>query len=492
MTRRSLLSLSVLAVLAAGCAPAVREPVPTAPSPDAPVEREQPPAPGPLRPYRLPPLEEFTLANGVRVVVVQQSAMPLVTGRIIVDAGALHEPAAKNGLAVLTGSLLSEGTRALTGPELAQRMEQLGAQLQTGGALTAAFASVTALKSAFPEAMRLAATTVTEPSFPAGEFDRIRAQAVASFRQGRATVEGLASEAFSRAVYAPEAPYGRPPAGTAATLQGLTRDDVLEWHRTRYAPETTTLLLVGDISAPEARRLAEATLGGWRKAAPRTAAPANPLRPVQGTRVILVDRPGSVQSAIRVGQGAMGADDPEFFRMTALSHVLGGGFNARINQNLRERHGWTYGAFTNFSALRGAGTFAISSSVRTNATDSALVESVKEYRQVVREPVPPDELHGALNNLVGSFPASVQTVQGLAQRMQSVILYGLPLDYYATYRERLAAVTPEDVMQVGRSRLDPEALTIVVAGDLAAIEAPIRALNLGTVEVWTPDGERVR
>jgi zinc protease len=219
---------------------------------------------------------------------------------------------------------------------------------------------------------------------------------------------------------------------------------------------------------------------------------ANPAQPVTGTRVILVDRPGSVQSAIRVGQVGIGADDPDFLRLTALSQVLGGAFNSRINQNLRERHGWTYGAFTNFNALRGTGTFMITSSVRTTATDSALVEAVREYRTIASQPIPPDELRGALSNLVGSFPSSVQSVQGLAQRMQTVLLYDLPLDYYAQYLEGLARLGPEDVLDVARRRLTPDAITVVVAGDLNAIEEPVRALGLGAVEVWSPAGERVR
>ena len=210
------------------------------------------------------------------------------------------------------------------------------------------------------------------------------------------------------------------------------------------------------------------------------------------TRVVLVDRPGSVQSHIRIGVGSPGAEDTDVIRLQTLTQVLGGSFAARINQNLRERHGWTYGAFANLNLLRGAGILLINSSVRTNATDSAVAESVREFRRLVDEAVPDAEMTAATGNLVGSFPTSVQTVQGLAQRMQNLIVWGLPLDYYGSYRERLAAVTAADVATVGRARLDPDALTVVVAGDLAQIEAPIRALNLGDVEVWSPAGERVR
>lgn len=447
---------------------------------------------GAPNPYRLPPVEEFRLENGLRVVVVRQSSLPLVTARLILDAGAEHEPAAQNGLAVLAANLIPEGTAELSGPDLAERMERLGAQFQTGAGQNLAFASVTALKPVFAEALGLAAGAVMAPAVPEREFERVRQQAVTSYVAAQSTVEGLGNETFWRAVFVPGSPYARPSAGTAATLGTLTRDDVLGWHGRMYVPGNATLLFVGDVTADEARRLARDAFGGWRGETPRLTRSLNPLRPAERTRIVLVDRPGSVQSHIRIGVGSPGAEDPDLVRLQVLTHVLGGTFAARINQNLRERHGWTYGAFAGYNPLRGAGILLISSSVRTNATDSAVAESVREFRRLVEEPVPVEELAGATGNLVGSFPTSVQTVQGLAQRMQNLLVWGLPLDYYGTYRERLAAVTAADLADVGRARVDPGALTVVVAGDLAQIEAPIRALNLGDVEVWTPAGERVR
>lgn len=452
----------------------------------------QQPALGTPTPYRLPPVEDFRLANGMRVVVVRQASMPLVTARLIVDAGAEHEPAAQNGLAVLTANLLPEGTARVSGPELAERMERMGAQFQTGAGQNLAFVSVTALKPVFAEALGLAADAVTAPAIPEGDFERVRQQGITGYVSNQATAEGLGTETFWRAIFAPEAPYARPSGGTAATLGTLTRDDVLRWHRRMYVPGNATLLLVGDVTADEARRLAQDAFGGWSGAAPSLTRAANPARPVQRTRVVLVDRPGSVQSAIRIGMASAGAEDADVVRLQVLTQVLGGAFNARINQNLRERHGWTYGAFANFNPLRGAGTLLISSSVRTNATDSAVAESVREFGRLVNEAVPGDELTSATGNLVGSFPTSVQTVQGLAGRMQNLLVWGLPLDYYGTYRERLGAVSAADVGTVGRARIDPGALVIVVAGDLAQVEAPLRALNLGDVEVWSPAGERLR
>lgn len=451
-----------------------------------------PPPPGPLRPYVFPPVEEFQLPNGLRVILVQKHTLPVVEGRLILDAGAMREPAAKNGLASLTGSLLSEGTGTMTGADIARAMDALGAQYLTGANFTAAFADVVALKTVFPKALALTARIVSAPSFPAGEVSRVKNQAVAGYQQGHARTAGLASDAFVRAAFDSAAPFSRPASGNPSTIGGLTRDDVVNWHRTMYAPSAATLLLVGDLMPAEARSVTQQAYGSWT--APRTAlAPVeNPIRPSSGTRVILVDRPGSVQSSIIIGQPGFRATDPDYLNMVVLNHILGGGFNNRVNLNLREKHGYSYGAGSVLDLRPGSGVFRIASDVRTTATDSALVEAVNEYRRIAIEAVPAQELQGAVNNLVSSFPNSVQSVQGLTRRIQQLIEWGLPVDFYATYRERLAAVTPEDVRRVAASRLTPDNLIVVVAGDLSKIEAPIRARNLGTVEVWDQSGTKVR
>jgi zinc protease len=451
-----------------------------------------PPPPGPLRPFRVPTPEEFTLGNGLRVVVVNQPALPIVNARVIVKAGSVYEPAEKNGVAALTAALLDEGAAGMTGSQIAQRMERLGAQFGTGGGYASAFATVTALKPAVAEALELAGRTLMQPTFPAEEFARVRTQTIAGYVQNQSTVEGLADEAFSRALFQPEAPYSRPSSGRRATLEALTLQDVQEWHRRMYSPRNAILLLVGDVSTAEARQIAQRALGSWTGPEVQLPAVSNPVQPVSGTRVILVDRPGSVQSGVYVGQATLGYGDPDYFPMMTLSEVLGGGFKARINMNLRERRGWTYGAFTQFSPRSQVGQFAISTAVRTNATDSAVAEAVREYRRIATEAVPAEELASTISNVTGSFPNSVQTVQQLAGRIETLLLYGLPLDFWSSYRERAAAVTAADIARVGGSKVTPNAVTVVVAGDLSKIEAPIRALNLGTVEVWDANGTKVR
>lgn len=454
-------------------------------------QQATPPGPGPLRPYVFPKIAQFTLPNGMSVVLVEKHTLPIISSRIILDAGAMREPADKGGIANLTATLLSEGTRDMSGSEIARRMDALGASYGTAGGFSAAFVDLTALKNVYGEALQIAAKTITEPSFPETEFTRAKSEAIAAYLQGHARVDGLAADAFYKAAFDAGAPISRPPGGTQATLSGLTRDDVLNWAKTMYAPSRATVLVVGDIDSAGARGILEKAFGNWNASVPGLPPVSNPVNTATGTRVIIIDRPASVQSALAIGRGGFLATDPDYVTMLALNQVLGGAGSSRLNLNLREAHGYTYGAFSTLELRRGGGTFRVVTSVRTNATDSAVVEALKEYRRIVAQPVPDSELKSFVGNLIASFPNTVQTVQGLQARLQNLILWGLPPDFYKTYRERLAAVTSADVL-MSAARLDPNDVIVVVAGDASKIEAPLRALNLGTVEVWDSSGNKVR
>lgn len=452
----------------------------------------KPPAPGPLRPYVVPPVNIQTLPNGMRIAVIEKHSLPVVTARIQVDAGAVREPANKAGLAVLTTSLLSEGTSELTGAQIAERMADLGATFGTSGTFGSAAASVTSLTDVFPKALALAATTVTKPAFAESEFNRIKAASIAAYERAMSQGANVASKVFVQSVYDENTPYARLNSGTKASLSGITRDDVANWHRTMYSPATTTVMLVGDITPAQARAAVESAFAGWNSPAPTLPALQNKARTVSGTRIILVDRPGSVQTSMSIGQAVPAWDSPEYFAILAANQVLGGSVSARLNANLREKHGWTYGAFSGYNPLAGVGALTVNSEVRTNATDSAIAETVREIRRLTSEAVAAEEMRDQMNNIVSSFPSSVQTVQGLMGRLTNVITYGLAPNFYNTYRERVAALTANDIARVGKSVFTPNDLTIVAVGDLKSIEAPIRALNLGTVEVWDVDGKKLR
>lgn len=459
-----------------------------APPATAGAQMQQPPGPGPLRPYVFPKIEQFTLANGMKVVLVEKHTLPIIASRIILDAGSMRDPGSKAGLANITAALLSEGTKDLSGAEIARRMDNLGAQFGTGGGYSVAFVDLTALKSVYGEALTLAAKTILEPSFPQNEFDRAKNQAIAAFAQSHSRTAGLASDAFLMAAFDSSASFARP---AGLTLPTLTREDVLNWAKTMYSPTTTTVLMVGDITAAEARAALTRAFSGWNVPAPALPPISNPINSAKGIRVVLVDRPASVQSTIIIGRPGFMATDADYLAMLAVNHVLGGAVSSRLNTNLREKHAFTYGAFSGLDLRRGAGAFRLTAEVRTNATDSAIVEALNEYRRIVSEPVPQAELKGYLNNLVSGFPNAVQTVQGLQGRLQGLIVWGLPLDFYATYRERLAALGPADVTSAA-AKLSPNDVIVVAAGDLSKIEAPIRALNLGTVEVRDAAGKKIR
>jgi len=469
-------------------------PAPTAQAAATPAARQPqstPPDPAPLRPWRFPEIREGTLANGMRLILVEKHTLPIVTARVMFDAGALREPAAKSGLAALTGNLLREGTPELGGAEISTRMERMGAQFGTVGTFSMSYIELTALPEVFPEALALAASTVTSPTFPESEFERVRAEMIADYHQTMARVEGIADRIFYQAAFRREAPYSRSSFGTEKTLSTITREDVMQWHRERYSPATATVLVVGAIDEAGARRVIEQAFAGWSAPARREPVPSNPATERTGTRIILVDRPGSVQSAILIGQQTPLPTSPDYIPLLATTHVLGGGFSSRLNMNLREQHGFTYGAFGGLDLRRGGSALTLSSSVRTSATDSALVEALREYRRIVQEPVPVEELRGFVNNLAASFPSSTQTVQELRTRLQNLELWGLPLDFYETYRERLTALTPSDIQAAARRHVTPDRALVVIAGDLSRIEDAIRGRNLGEVEIWDMEGNRI-
>ena len=373
----------------------------------------------------------------------------------------------------------------MTGADIARAMDALGAQYSTGAGFSTSFADVVALKNVFPQAMQLAAKTVIAPSFPG---DRIHS----SEEPGAG---GVSAESRARRWPGGGCVHSRGVRQHRAVLASGQRHSGHDWcadarRCSQLAPDDVRAV-GGDTAAGRrhhSRRGALAGAAGVREMDGHARGVASgrriQARTSSGTRVILLDRPGSVQSSIVIGQPGFRATDPDYLTMVALNHVLGGGFSSRMNMNLREKHGYTYGAFSGLDLRPGAGAFRANSEVRTNATDSALVEAIGEYRRIASDAVPASELQGMVNNLVSGFPNSVQSVQGLSASLQNLIVWGLPMDFYTTYRERLAAVTPDDVKRVAASRLTPDNVIVVVAGDLSKIEAPIRARNLGTVEVW--------
>ncbi|HEY0776542.1 MAG TPA: pitrilysin family protein [Gemmatirosa sp.] len=439
---------------------------------------------GPPKVLHLPPAAERRLPNGLRLVVVEKHELPLADFALVVGTGTEADPAGREGLATMTAALLDEGTATRSSLQIADQAAYLGVSLHTGAGWDASEVVLHTPTAQMDSALALMADVTTRASFPTTELERLRTQRLTGLLQLRDRGPSIANRAFAQAVFGAGHPYGRPSDGTEASTRALTRDDVQRFYANAWRPDNATLVVVGDVTPEDVARRAERAFGAWRAPAGVTlAAPIAPAAPAPGAaRVVLIDKPGAPQSSVRIGMPSASRATPDYFPLVVLNTVLGGSFTSRLNQNLRETHGYTYGAGSEFELRRAAGPFVSSAEVTGTKTDSALVEFMKELR-AIGDTVPRAELEKAKRYLVLQMPGEFETTGGIAGGLIPVVTYGLPLDYYNSYAAKLQAVTQADVQRVARRYVDPAHLTIVVVGDRASVEPRLRALNLGPVEI---------
>lgn len=446
-----------------------------------------PPAPLPLKAATLPPFQETVLANGVRVVLVENHANPVIAFRLAIPAGGLYDPKGKAGTASLIASLLTKGAGTRSAEDVSAAIES------AGGSLSAFadddFLSLTGgvLSNAAPLAFELLGDAVARPTLSEQEFELARTQTLSGLQLELANPGALASRFMAAGLYG-DHPYGR--ASTASSVRAITRADLLAFQAARLKPRGAVLVVAGDITMATLRSLATKGFGTWSGAP----APAPTLaRPPQrsSTAILLVHRPGSVQSNVLVGNLAFGPADSARAAAVVANRVLGADSDSRLFMVLREQKSWTYGAYSNFNRPRGVGRFAANAEVRTEVTDSALVEMLTQLRRISAEPIPVAELEPAKNALVGVFPLTIETPQQLAERVAAVKLYGLAPNYLQTYRTKIAAVTASQARQAAKRGIRPDQALVVVVGDgaklyskLAAI-APVRIVSVEG-DVMTP------
>lgn len=444
----------------------------------------KPPTLGPPKALHLPPASDRRLPNGMRLVVVPQHELPLADFALVVGTGTEADPAGREGLATMTAALLDEGTTSRSSLQIADQAAYLGVELRTGAGWDGSRVVLHTPTAQLDSALALMADITVRPSFPAAELDRQRKERLTGLLQLRDRAPSIANRAFAQAVFGGTHPYGRPADGTEASTRALTRDDVERFYRTYWRPDNATLVVVGDVTPDDIAQRVERAFGAWRApAGTALAAPIAPPAPAAGTaRVVLIDKPGAPQSSVRIGLPSAARATPDYFPLVVLNTVLGGSFTSRLNQNLRETHGYTYGANSQFDLRRSTGPFLSSAEVTGTKTDSALVEFMRELR-AIGDTVPTAELDKAKRYLVLQMPGEFETTGGIAGELIPVVTYGLPLNYYNSYAAKLEAVTQADVQRVARHYVDPAHLTIVVVGDRATVEPKLRALNLGPVEI---------
>ena len=440
----------------------------------------RPPAGAP-RPYRFPGFVRHDLPSGLGVWLVPLSDRELVSVHLLTDAGAAAEDEAQAGVAALTAQLLVTGTRTLDAAAFAEATERLGIEVGSESSWDSARAAFVALGSQLDAGLELLAEMVTAPRLDAGEFDRLKAERLNDILQARAEPGRLADERFLGEVFADGVPYGRLSAGRPETVEPLTVDSVREFHATRYGPGVADVVIAGGFDPDEALAAAERHLGGWIGEAPghRTIEP----RQRGGRRVVIVDRPGSVQSELRVGHLGINRHDERYFPAMVLAALLGGVFGSRLNKRLREELGYTYGARCSFDPRRAPGPFTANAAVQTEVTADAIRELLAQLDRIRESPPAEDELAEVRDFLVGVFPLRFESTAGIAAAIEPLAVYDLPDDWWHGYRSRLEAVTPDDVQAVAHDLIRPAEALILVVGDASKIADELRAAELGPVEV---------
>jgi zinc protease len=345
------------------------------------------------------------------------------------------------------------------------------------------------LKRTFQQVLDVIADVVLRPTFPAEEVERQRASRLAQLVQQRDSPGPLASRIMVGALYGPKHPYGYTEVGTEASVKAITRDDMLAFWKQSFVPNNAALVVAGNITMAELKPLAERAFGSWQRGTPARPALGTPAG--TGARVIIVDKPGAPQTELRVATVGAPRSTPDFQAIQVMNTALGGLFSSRINMNLREQHGYTYGAGSGFVFRRGPGPFVVQTGVRTDVTAPAVREIFKEIRGMAEQPMTADELTKAKDSLARSLPGNFERSDFAAGSFANVFIYDLGLDYFAKYAERVNAVTAEQALAVAKKYLVPEKLVVIAIGDRKAIEPQLKQLNLGAVEIRDAEGRPV-
>jgi zinc protease len=446
-------------------------------------DRSKPPAPGLPPELRLPQIQKLKLSNNLPVWIVEHHEVPLAQVNLIVKSGSAADPAGKFGVGSFTAAMLDEGAGTRSALDLAEAVEFLGAQLSTASSFDQSSVRLSVPVARLGDALELMADVALRPTFPDAEVERLRKQRLTELLQARDDPRSLIQFAFPRMVFGATHRYGTPALGSEAVVKGLTRDDLLAFYRAHYRPASATILVVGDVTPATATPLLERTFGHWTSAdAAPAAAPVSTAPQLTERRIYLIDKPGAAQSQIRIGWVGVARSTPEEATLDVLNTILGGSFTSRLNTNLREQHGYSYGATSIFDMRRAPGPFYAGAGVQTDKTAEALTEFFKELNGMLQV-VPPEELEKAKSYVALGFPGEFETTGDLARKLEELVVYDLPENTFSTYIDRVRRVTSADVQKAAARYIQPGKFAVVVVGDRKVIEPGIRALNLGAITV---------
>ncbi|MEP9360222.1 pitrilysin family protein [Sphingomonas sp. KR3-1] len=456
-------------------------------------DRTKLPALAPSPALKLPALQEAKLSNGMRVVFAARPGTPSVDMTMVFDAGQAAEQYAKRGIGGFTLGLMDEGTTMLTSTQFAERQALLGARLYATSDIDTTDFMASAMTRSLPETLALWADYIRNPAFRPADLERDRQLHLSGLSQSLASPDEVAQRTFTNLIYGADHAYGVPLAGRAETLKSITRDDVVAFHDAWIRPDNAVIYAAGNTDIATLTAALEKAFGDWK--APAIAKGSKTLAAVPDAaapRIVLVDKPGSIQSVIRVGQVMPNGSNPHEFELNAMNDLLGGNFTARLNMNLREDKGWTYGASSYLAEARGPQVFGVATSVQTDKTAEALAEIDKEIRGIRKDkPATQAELDLLSKGEVLALPGRFETNNAMVGYLQYVNRFGRPYDWITTLPAQYAALRTDTITSTAQA-IHPDALTWVIVGDLSKTEAKIRALKLGPVEVWDAEGHKLR
>lgn len=440
---------------------------------------ERPPRPLEAKSVKFPPYEIRTLPNGLQVVLVSQNEQPIISARMLVRAGAAQDPKGKEGLAMLTAALLDQGTATKSSGAIAEEIDFMGGLLGTGAGTDLSFVNTISMSDGLGEALDLMSDVVRRPAFDAQEIERQRQQALSSLTVAAEDPDTVASQVIDRLVFGFH-PYGMPSGGTVSSLRSLTRDDFVNFHKAWFVPNNALIAIVGDVAPDVAFKQVERVFGDWAKGMVPAFAPTEPPPPVR--RVIVVDKPGAVQTEIRAGHLAFPRTHPDHLVMDQVVKILGGEGGNRLQQVLRTQKALTYGASADLDAYKLSGAVIAETDTRTEGTVEAVRTVVDEFFKLQRERVYDGELEGAQDFLAGSFPLSIESPDAIATRVLNQLFYGLPLEDLPAYPERVRSVTTDDVQRIAKQWLKPAQLSIVLVGDASRFLKELAGAGFTNVE----------
>jgi len=465
--------------------------VSAAPSAQQALDRKKVPAPGKTPELRVPSWTKSTLANGAELLVAEKHDLPLISFSITFLGGAdQFEPAGKQSVASLTAALLSEGTKSRDAEALSNALQLLGTTVGasvSGESGSISFRSTTAK---FPATLDILADILVNPTFPQVGLDRLRGQRLVQLTQARAQPGAIANRVFPRVVYGSGHPYGR--VVTEESLKAVSRDDLVAFHKAYYQPGRALITVVGDTTAASAKPIIEKALAAWTKGGERPSFSFPPVSEPKTTTIFLVDKPGAAQSTFAIGRPGPPRNTPDYYAIQVMNTMLGGMFQSRLNANIREEKGYSYGVSSSFGYGKGPGPFRTGGDIVTEKSDAALVEFMKELRGILGgRPITDEELSVAKDALIQRLPATFASVSSVNSALTTLWVQNLPDDYYQQYAKRIAAITRDDVLRVAKQYVTLDHLAIVIVGDKSVIEGPLKATGIAPIVYYDIEGNPV-